>query len=256
MLVYSIYHNAYVIDPHYLEITPIKKVWDWDNSLNKEIATALLVWMYNAYNPRSPFKNYQKSKRPHEAYLAQSFPEWYVKKQEKIMRDEMERAIRQAKEDAVAKSDAKEGEPAKKKKTKLPVDDDPETRSKLLQLTYDPEKDPIIQDAIEWYTQRHLKQTSLWYAAESFAEAMYNLGQIVRDPDSTAQEIKAASQELEQLPRRKRQMEEQAEKDEAHLLKVVGEKDIKRHERLPENIRRRGLKKPPGDAPGNLAATG
>jgi len=225
MLVWSNETNKYVIDPHYLNIIPFRKIWDADKHHRKEIAEAKLLWIYHRYNPHSPFKDYKNSEKSRAIVLA-TFPKWFL--------DEKEKGIQALIDDAIAKNkdidelnlkalEGKEEEDKKKIKQRDHV------FVPTLRL-YDPEDDETLQDAITWYTG-HLKQTSLWAAVDSYKEGIYNLSKIISNPNSTPLEIKTASIELDQLPARMERMRQQAIKDEAQTLKVSGDKNIKKRER-------------------------
>lgn len=217
MLVFDKASSRYFIDPHYLTILPFKRIWDEDKSSNKEIATARLMWIYHMYNPRSPYREYKQDTKSYEI-VKDTFPRKFLQQKEKELVELIEEATRK-------NIDLPEGT----EKIEIP---------KLRQ--YDPEQDSDMEEAISWYLS-HLEKTPLWDAYNSYSAAMYNLSGIIADPESSANDIRIASQELDTLPRKRENMRQQAVKDEAMMLKVQGDKNIKRSERLPEERKRRVL---------------
>lgn len=205
MLAYSTENHTYVIDPHYLTIRPLKKIWDQDKSQDKEVATALLMWLYHMYNPHSPYMNHRNQIKSVEI-VAAVFPKKYVK--ERL--DQLAQQIEKVNE------------------TEAPVE--------LKPTVYDPSTEPGMEEAIAWY-RAHLKQTPLWNAYEAYKEAMYNLSKIISDPTSAAAQIRTASQELDALPGKMEKMRQQAERDEAMTLKVAGDRHVKRGERLTSELK-------------------
>lgn len=225
MLLFDPHTNLHVIDPHYLTIKPLKKIWDEDKSYKKEIAIARLMWLYHMYNPHSPFRDYRNTTKSMEIVRA-TFPAAYLQKKEDELKALIEDANRKNK-DLSESAVEKDGEIKKVKLVEVPE----------LKI-YDPEFDEEMQDAIKWYAS-HLQQTPLWKAYEAYKEGIYNLAKVVADPNKTAQEIRTASQELDTLPLKMERMRQQAVKDEAQTLKTQGDKNIKRSERLPTEKNRK-----------------
>lgn len=209
MLAYSHENHTYVIDPHYLTIRPLKKIWDQDKSKDKKIATALLMWLYHMYNPHSPYMNHRNQIKSVEIVSA-VFPKEYVKSK----LEELETALAKVSDNEV------------KEAVKLEFNSG----------VYDPSIEPGMEQAIAWY-RSHLKQTPLWNAYEAYKEAMYNLSKIISDPTSAAAQIRTASQELDALPGKMEKMRQQAERDEAMTLKVAGDRHVKRSERLSSELK-------------------
>lgn len=207
MLVYDNSRHRFVIDPHYLTIKPLRKIWDSDKSSGKEIATSLLMWLYHMYNPHSPFRDHRNSTKS-MAVVDAVFPKAYVEEKLKYIKERLEAV----KDNEVAET------------------------AKLSVAYYSPEDEPGMTAAISWYTS-HLKQTPLWNAYESYKEAMYNLSKIISDPQATASQIRTASQELDTLPLKMEKMRQQAEKDEAQTLKVSGDRHVKRSERIAQEAK-------------------
>lgn len=205
MLIYDAKNHKYIIDPHYLNIKPVAAVWESDTKKDKPIATALLMWMYHMYNPHSPYRDYRNLTKSLDIIEA-TFPKDYITERLKVL----EQALTAINE------------------TDKPVE--------LKPMVYDPAGEPNMESAIAWY-QHHLKQTPLWNAYESYKEAMYNLSKIIRDPNSTAVQIKTASMELDTIPGKMDKMRKQAEKDEAMTIKVSGDKPIRRSEMLEQEIK-------------------
>lgn len=216
MLVFNSHKNEYEIDPHFLSIIPFQKV------LKQECGYQKLLWIYHMFNPHSQFKNYQNNKKSN-AIVQAYFPKAFLDKKEKALQSLIDEAILKNKEiDLLADTVVEDGELKPKKQSHVFV-----PKLKL----YDPEEDDGMEEAIDWY-KNHLKETPLWFAYESYKEAIYNLGTIVRKSTATAGEISTASKELDTLPRKMEQMRQQAEKDEAMTIKVSGEKNIKRSEKV------------------------
>lgn len=237
MLIWNADKNSYQIDPHYLTIHQLKVVWNSDKSPKKEIGEAKLMWLYHMFNPHSPFRDYRISEKSASIVRA-TFPKSYVlqkEKEETTWRDaiiaknaEIERNNRLIDE----MLNDLEGKPSSKlvKKDLLEI---PEI------TLYNPAQDDVMLPAIDWYKENHLKHTPLWNAVGAYDEAMYNLSDIVRSPKSTAGEIKTASAELDDIPKKREKMRQQAIKDEAQTLKTSGDKNIKRGEMLPQNKNRK-----------------
>lgn len=233
MLIWSTEKNDYVIDPHYLTIIPLRKLYDSDKTILKKVGTAKLLWLYHRYNPHSPFaqvRNSEKSKRIVESTFPKDFLLEYEKGIKAIIEDanhknreidlDNEKLVEQLKSD----TENKEKKIKLKEHVFIPT----------LRL-FDPETEPEFEEAIKWYTEDHLKSTPLWAAYESYKEAIYNLSEAIRDKESSPNEIKIASIELDQLPARMERMRQQAVKDEAQTEKISGDKDLKKRERLPSN---------------------
>lgn len=227
MLVFDSTHSQYEIDPHYLNIKPLLKIWHNDTSPKKGIAKAKLMWLYHMYNPHSPFRDYRNITKSLEI-VKSTFPASYLAQKEREFQELIDDANRKNKD---IEDFNKKVEQGKDMKEPLEVPD--------LKL-YDPEYDEEMQEAIRWYRDYHLKQTPLWTAYESYKEAMNNLSTIVRDPDSTANDIRIASTELDTIPLKMEKMRQQAVKDEAQQLKVAGDKNIKRSEMLPNDRKKKG----------------
>lgn len=103
---------------------------------------------------------------------------------------------------------------------------------------WDIEVDEEMKQAVEFYRQ-HIARNALWYTYESYKEGMYNLGQIVRNPESSANDISKARQELDAIPKSLKKMKIEAEREDQIIEnKIVGDKDIKRGEKLPLNAQR------------------
>jgi DNA segregation ATPase FtsK/SpoIIIE-like protein len=103
---------------------------------------------------------------------------------------------------------------------------------------WDPDTDELAQKAIEFYKQ-NLMKTPLWDATDALKEAMYNLSKIIRDPESTASDIRTASNELDALPDKYTRMRQKAEEEETVMkIEAKGDKEIKRLEQLPGNALR------------------
>lgn len=220
MLVFNNTLSEWIVDPHYLTILPFKDIWDRDKLKNKEIAKATLAWIYHMYNPRSPFKEYKKSIKSLEIVRA-VFPKWFLDIKESELKDLIEKAAKiKEEQDAILEKEEREGKKAgRPKKLVMPS-----------LKPYDPADDETLSEAINWYKQ-HLEQTPLWDAYNGYGDAMYNLTTIIRNPNSSAAEIRTASQELDTIPLKREKMRQQAEKDEAITLKVQGDKNIKRSEK-------------------------
>lgn len=67
-------HNRVVIDPDLMTIPQFKIIWDRDETTTKEEAYAYISFIFNYYNPRSPFFNYIESERKKQI-VNQIFPE-------------------------------------------------------------------------------------------------------------------------------------------------------------------------------------
>lgn len=207
MLIYSEAHGRYVIDPHFLTIKPLGAVWRRYPEKQHLIGDCMLMWMYHMYNPRSPF-NQAKNSTKSMKILEATFPKEFLDKKNKELLEQIEKA-------------------------------NPEERAPDARPVYwEPIMEPDMEAAVKWYREEHLTDTPLWFAVESYKEAIYNTSAIIRNPQSSAGEIKSASATLDELPKLMHKMREQAEKDEAITLKVQGDKQIKRGERVPEHIRR------------------
>jgi hypothetical protein len=219
MLVYNSELNKYVVDPHFLTIIPFKKV------SAQECGDEKLIWIYHMYNPHSPFRDYKNSLKC-SSIIQSVFPKSFIDKQEQNLKLFIEEANRKNKELdemsdlAVNENNEVIDNPEKIKKHFVPRG-----------TSYEPDTDDDVKIAAEWYKE-HLKQTPLWFAYESYKEAIYNLSTIIRSPLKTAAEIKTASVELDNLPIKMEKMRLQAEKDEANTLKVSGDRNIKRSEKM------------------------
>lgn len=216
--------GKYVIDPHYLSIIPFGKIMDDDDSLNKVIGTAKLLWIYHMYNPHSPFRDFSNGDKSHSIVEA-TFPKWFIEQEETSLVKRIEEIQLKNKsiEEFIADTAVDEkGEVVLSKKElgfvpKLKI--------------YDPYNDELIVEAADWY-RSHLQKTPLWQAYEAYKEAMYNLSKIISDPESNAASISSASKELDTIPLKMEKMRQQAIKDEASTLKVTGDKNIKRGEKI------------------------
>jgi hypothetical protein len=217
MLVFDPRSNEWIIDPHYLGIIPLAKVYKTKYGHQK------LLWMYHMYSPHSAFKAYA-NKGKSEAIVKAYFPKDFLDEYESKLQALIDEAIMKNQEmDAIADTEVTpEGEIKPKKKKDVFV---PKLR------LYDPAEEPGMDQAIEWY-RGHLKKTPLWFSYNAYKEAMYNLSTIIQDPGRGASEIRAASQELDTLPLKMEKMRQQAEKDEAMMLQVSGDKDIKDSEKV------------------------
>jgi hypothetical protein len=182
----------------------------------------MLLWIYHMHNPHSPFRDY-KNKDKSGAIIDATFPKDFIDGWEKKVLALIQEAEAKNKDlDAISDTVVEGDEVKPKKKKYLEV---PRVR------VFDPMEDEDVVEAVAWYTT-HLKQTPLWYSYESYKESMYNLSDIIRKSDSTAQSIRAASQELDTIPLKMEKMKQQAIKDEAVTLKVAGDRNIRRSEML------------------------
>lgn len=89
MFIYK--NNQLEVDPNIVAaIPPIRRIWDRDQTENKEQAMALLSFLYLNYNPKSPFrKQYTVDECPIEI-IKQTFPISLVKwtyQQDKTFQD-------------------------------------------------------------------------------------------------------------------------------------------------------------------------
>lgn len=234
MLVFDKATSSYIIDPYYLTINPIKAVYLAEKK--KEIGEAKLIWLYHMFNPHSPYRQYKNSEKSSKIVM-DTFPKWYIDQKEKDIQQVIDEATK--KNEQLSESAVTEGgkieKPKKKEKVFVPT----------LRL-YDPAEEELMEAAISWYRDYHLKMTPLWNGYHSYKEAIYNLSKIVADPKSSAGDIKTASIELDSLPLKMEKMRQQAEKDEAMQLKVQGDKNIKRSERLDSDRNRHIAKTSPG----------
>jgi len=229
MLVFDNTTNKYVVDPHYLNIIYFRRILDTDTTHKKEIGNAKLLWIYHMYNPHSPFRDH-RNKDKSQAIVEATFPKWFIEQQEKSLQAVIDDAILKNQElDIISDTIVEGGEVKPKKKVEYFV---PALR------IYDPLEDKVIKEAAEWYIN-HLQSTPLWQAYNAYKEAMYNLSKIISDPEATAQSIRAASTELDTIPLKMEKMRQQAIKDEAMTLKITGEKNIKRSEKIESHSTRR-----------------
>lgn len=236
MLVFE--NGKYIIDANYLNIIPFNNIWKSDSSKNKEIALAKLMWIYHMYNPHSPFRDYRNAIKS-KAIVEATFPTWYIKEKETLLKNKIAEANKKNKDSAKEMKSLEE--------SNKPDDDGAQVKSdnKKIKLVfvptlklYEPEDDESLEEAIEWY-KSHLRQTPLWTAYESYKEAIYNLSKIVADPQTGASDIKTASNELNTLPKKMEDMRQQAVRDEANLMQIAGDKNIKRGEMLPAEMQRK-----------------
>lgn len=242
MLIYNQSTGEYVIDPHYLSIIVFKRIWDNDEHPEKEIAQAKLMWIYHMYNPHSPFRDYRQSEKSASIVKA-VFPQYYIEAREKDLQMIILEANTKNKDtDILNKEIEEQMEFDKKSKNFDPHDKMYQLRPKIFVPTlriYNPgEDDNDMLPAIEWYKEDHLKHTPLWNAVSAYDEAMYNLADVIRNRQSTPNDIKIASTELDLIPLKREKMRQQAVKDEAQTLKVQGDKNIKRGEKLPIDRKR------------------
>lgn len=234
MLVFNPADSTYIIDPHYWTLIPFKNIRDKDTSKNKQISQAKVLWIYHMYNPHSPFRDY-RNKDKSAAIVAATFPKAFVEEQEKALQHLIDEANAKNKDlDSLSDTVVEGSEVVVKKKEYAHV---PTLR------TYDPLDDEDVSAAAEWYQQDHLQSTPLWYSYESYKESMYNLSDIIRDKNTSATNIRAASQELDTIPLKMEKMKQQAIKDEAVTLKIAGDRNIKRGERIESHASRRAKDK-------------
>lgn len=97
--------------------------------------------------------------------------------------------------------------------------------------------------ALTWYKQ-NLNLDPYWDSVQAFDQAMYNLNDKLRSESSTASEIRIASNELDDLPKKREKMLKIAESKQAFTLSVKSDKKIRRSERLPSEAKRQGHKTP------------
>jgi len=233
MLVWSTEANQFVIDPHFLTIIPLRKIWDADKSKDKPVANAKLLWMYHRYNPHSPFNQHRNSDKS-RAIVEATFPKAFLQEKEKgLIRLIAEANAKNREMDELYNKTVAEEVTVEKQKQVVK----PEHAFVPTLKLYDPEEEEDMEDAIKWYL-KYLKQTPLWAAVESYKEAIYNLSDAIKKKTSTPNEIKIASIELDQLPARMERMRQQAIKDEAQTLKVSGDKNIKKRERTVATTRK------------------
>jgi hypothetical protein len=102
--------------------------------------------------------------------------------------------------------------------------------------------DEDMWGALRYYVDEYLKLDPLWDSVEAFNEAIYNLNNILKDKNASPQSIRIASNELDDLPKKREKMRQQAEARQAFTLKVAGDKKIRRSERLPSDSKRQGSK--------------
>jgi hypothetical protein len=229
MLVFNPITKKSVIDPHYWTIIPFKRIRDSEKDY--DIAECKLMWIYHMYNPHSPFKDYRNRDKS-AAIVAATFPKSYIEEKEKQLQAKIDEAVLKNQElDALSDTVVEGSEVVPRKK--------PHHHHVPTLKIYDPLEEKLVQEAAEWYHKEHLKKTPLWYSCESYKESMYNLADIIRDPRSSAPNIRAASQELDTIPNKMEKMKVQAIKDEAATLQIAGDKNIKRGERVESYISRR-----------------
>lgn len=233
--------NRWDIDPYYLTIYVLGQVWQADKSKGKDVARAKLLWLYHMYNPHSPYRDYRKTIKS-ESIVAATFPKFYLEQKELELKEKIAEIDKKNKkllfDNSIIDDEELEqvalrsrGESVSRLPKRKELHAVPELK------IYDPAHDPELQDAIDWYKNDHLKKTPFWDSVSAYDDAMYNLADIIRSPKSTAAEIKSASTELDSIPQKRERMYQNAIKDEAQTTKVQGDKNIKRGEMLPNQLK-------------------
>jgi hypothetical protein len=101
--------------------------------------------------------------------------------------------------------------------------------------SYDPFGDLLMLAAMDWY-KNHLRHNPLHYAVASMQEVIYQFSDILMNPNATAADKKIAITELDNLPKKLQKLTEQAEKQEIVTDDIVGDRRIKKSERLPQGF--------------------
>lgn len=103
---------------------------------------------------------------------------------------------------------------------------------KGLKEEWDPYKDDLVTQAVEWY-KGHVRKNPFWDTWESYKKAMEKLRTILESENSTVYEISKARTELDAWPKSLKKMEEEAIKEDQVIDALAVKKDIKPGEELP-----------------------